>query len=142
MIRVRCASVKFETPIERTRPSFCRSTSARQASGYLPTLGFGQWMRCRSRWSSPSRSSDPCTLATASSYAWWRPGILLATCELLAGQAGAADRLADLALVLVVHRGVEQPVAGLERADDRRDAVVALERVGAEADRRAAWCRR
>ena len=101
-----------------------------------PALGLGQWMRCRSVRSSPRRSSEPRTDAIASSYAWWRPGILLATTHLVAGQPGAAERLADLGLVLVVHRRVEQPVAGLEGA--RPIAAVPSsprERIGAEADR-------
>ena len=49
--------------------------------------------------------------------------------ELVAGHTGAADRLADLALVLVVHRGVDEPVAHLDRRGDRRDPVLAGERV-------------
>ena len=56
--------------------------------------------------------------------------------DLVAGDARATDRLADLDLVAVVHRGVHEPVAGLDRADDRRGAVVVAQRVGAEADRR------
>ena len=56
--------------------------------------------------------------------------------NLVAGEPRAPDRLADLALVLVVHGGVEEPVADLERARDRRDPVVASQRVGTEADRR------
>jgi hypothetical protein len=56
--------------------------------------------------------------------------------HLLAGQPGAANRLAHLALVLVVHRGVEQAVAGLECLSHRLDAVLAPQRDRAEADRR------
>ena len=65
--------------MDRTSPSFCSCTSARHASTYLPWLGLGQWMRWRSVRSSPRRSSDSRTEVIAASYAWWRPGILLAT---------------------------------------------------------------
>ena len=117
MIRSRCSSVKLETPIERTSPSLAAARPApARPRRTCPTLGLGQWMRCRSRWSSPSRSSDPRTEAIASSYAWWRPGSLLA--DLTSSRGTPERRIASPTsrLVLVVHRGVEQPVAGLERA--------------------------
>ena len=44
MSRVSIASVKFETPIERTSCFSRRSIMARHVSTYLSTLGFGQWM--------------------------------------------------------------------------------------------------
>jgi hypothetical protein len=37
--------VKFETPIERTRPFSRKRIIARHASTYLSMRGFGQWMR-------------------------------------------------------------------------------------------------
>ena len=56
--------------------------------------------------------------------------------DLVAGHAGAPDRLADLGLVAVVHGRVDQPVAVLERTGHGRDRVVAAQTGGAEADRR------
>ena len=58
-------------------------------------------------------------LAIASSYAVVAPGDLAGHQQLVAGDADRADRLADLALVLVVDRGVEQPVAVLDRGLER-----------------------
>ena len=63
-------------------------------------------------------------------------GDLAADRQLVPRYAGAPDRLAHLLLVAVVDRRVEQPVADLDRGDDRGDAVVAGEGVGAEPDRR------
>src|SRR3954465_602643 len=63
-------------------------------------------------------------------------GQLAGDLELLARDSGAADRLTDLDLVVVVHCRVDQPVAHVDRADDGVDAFVAPERIGAEADGR------
>ena len=54
--------------------------------------------------------------------------------ELRTGYAGPADRLAHRHLVAVVDRGVEQPVARVDRAQDRLEAVGALQADRAEAD--------
>jgi hypothetical protein len=47
--------------------------------------------------------------------------------------AAATHRFADLALVLVVDRRVEQAIAALDRLDDGGDAVLAPQVVGSEA---------
>ena len=46
--RLRLASVKFDTPIERARPSCFISIIARQASRNLSLPATGQWIRYRS----------------------------------------------------------------------------------------------
>src|SRR5699024_1002154 len=54
--------------------------------------------------------------------------------ELVPRDAAGAHGLADLGFVAVVHGGVHDAVAGLDRRHDGRDPVVAGEPVGAEAD--------
>ena len=77
--RVSIASVKFETPIERSDPRSRSSIIARHVSTYLSTRGFGQWMSETSMRSSPMMMSDSFVLARASSKPCERPGIFVVT---------------------------------------------------------------
>ena len=56
--------------------------------------------------------------------------------DILARNAGGAEAFADFALVAVVLRGVEMPVAEMQRRLDQLDAQIVLQRHGAEPDDR------
>ena len=56
--------------------------------------------------------------------------------DVLAVEATATERLADLLLILVVHGGVDESIALLEGRHHRGDALLAAQRIGAEADLR------
>ena len=135
MIRVRCSSVKLETPIERTSPSCWSWTSARHASTYCPLRRVGPVdevevgaLHAEALERAAHRRDRVVVRVVAA-------GDLAGDDDLVARQAGAAQRLADLGLVLVVHGRVEHPVAGLEGGDHRGRAVLAAQGIGAEADR-------
>ena len=120
MTRRRCSSVKFETPGERTSPSSRSCTSARQVSRVLLLLR----VRPVDEVDVDPVEPEPLQrLAGAGDRVVVRvvpAGDLAGHHDLVARYAGAPDRLADLDLVAVVHRGVDQPVAVLQRAQDRR----------------------
>ena len=70
--RSRWSISKFETPIERIRPSRWNSTSTCQVSSYgaPSSLGIGQWIRNRSTYSNPSSESVVSNALRASSGRW------------------------------------------------------------------------
>jgi hypothetical protein len=71
--RSRCSTSKFETPIERARPSRASSSSTPQAATYPSGAcrARGQWMRNRSTSSRPRVSSERAKLRRASSGRWF-----------------------------------------------------------------------
>src|SRR5580692_4809477 len=56
--------------------------------------------------------------------------------DVLARHAGGAEAFADFALIAVVLRGIEMPVAEMQRRLDQLDAQIVLQRHGAEPDHR------
>ena len=56
--------------------------------------------------------------------------------DVLARDAGGAEAFADFALVAVLLRGIEMPVAQMQRRLDQLDAQTVLQRHGAEPDDR------
>ena len=124
---------KFETPRCLISPSSRSSASAPSVSS-SGTSSFGQ---CRSR---RSRQLD---LQVLERLLGRRPQLVGAYSSRhsfvvrkssLRGDAGGGDRLADLGLVVVGLRGVDVPVADLERVVDRLLAVAAEDLPGPEAE--------
>ena len=128
-------TVKFDTPMWRASPSLfiLHSAPIVSASG---TCGFGQWISSRSTSDSRSRARLSLAARSSSRRREMRRPHLGGDEHLVARDARGAQRLADLALVVVHLRRVDVAIAEPQRLLDDARAGAPAQLPGAETDQR------
>ena len=116
--------MKFETPIERTSPCSLQLDQRPPRLGVLADAGVGPVDEVQVEVVEPEPlAATPCDAGDRRRRTRGaRPGILLVTSSSSRGTPERRIASPTSRSLLVVHGRVEQPVADLERADDRRDA--------------------